>query len=132
MSEQDVQNTGGSPDSSGEPPLRHLRRWWGGGTADPSRRLIALNRTLATYPDNVSAYVLRGEFYLTQGLYEQAVTDFQSALRIAERQLETERWGMVEQVMRDRASIGLRRAQQASLQHRQQPLSEHDVYEDTR
>lgn len=130
--EQDGQNIGGSPDASGEPPLRHLRRWWSGRAVDPSRRLTALNRTLATYPDNVSGYVLRGEFYLTQRLYEQAVTDFQTALRLAERQLQTERWGMVEQVMRDRASIGLRRAQQASRQHRQQPLSEQDVYEDTR
>jgi len=117
VSQHDTQNTGDSPDSSGESPQQSPRRVWGARTADPARRLIALNRTIATYPDHVSGYVLRGEFYFTQGFYAQAVADFQAALRIAERQLHTERWGVVEQVMRDRASIGLRRAQQAEKQH---------------
>ncbi len=118
MSQYDTQTIGHSPDLRGERPQHSPRKWWRARTADPARRLIALNRTIATYPDHVSGYVLRGELYVTQGCYAQAMADFQAALRIAERQLYTERWGVIEQVMRDRASIGLRRAQQAEKQNR--------------
>jgi hypothetical protein len=54
--------------------------------------------------------VLRGELYYQFGLYELAAADFQQALVLAERQLETEDWGVVTQAMLERAQTGLKRA----------------------
>lgn len=129
MARDSQHETGGSSDDSGEPLLQ--RRAQRASAAGFGQRLIALNGMINTYPDSATGYVLRGEHYLEAGFYRQAVSDFQAALQIAERQLQTERWGIVEQVMRDRASTGLRRAQQNQQQHGQ-PLSEQNVYEDTR
>jgi tetratricopeptide (TPR) repeat protein len=81
-----------------------------GRAARQQRRLAVLNRALARDPELASGYVLRAELYLSAGQVDQAITDFSRALALLERQLDTERWGVVTQTMRDRALSGLEQA----------------------
>ena len=80
--------------------------------AQQVERLYALNVAIRHFPESPSNYVLRGEFYLEQGAYEQAVADFREALEQAVQEVEAERWGIVAQSMQDRAQFGLEVAQQ--------------------
>lgn len=82
---------------------------------DYLRRLDLLDETVIRYPQSPSGYVLRGELHLSAGLVSQAVRDFRQGLALAESQLYTEQWGLVAQVMRDRAREGLNQA--LSLRH---------------
>jgi tetratricopeptide (TPR) repeat protein len=77
---------------------------------DYLRQLAVLDETVARYPQSSSGYVLRGELHLSAGLIDPALRDFRRGLALAERQLYTEQWGLVAQVMRDRAREGLTQA----------------------
>ena len=75
-------------------------------------RLHSLSRAIEDAPETPANYVLRGELYLEVGEYELAEADFQRGLELAAAQFETSDWGIVAQVMRDRAEAGLASAQQ--------------------
>lgn len=96
------------------PAWQYLRRWLLPGeaerTGDYLRRLALLDETITRYPHSPSGYVLRGELHLQAGLIDQALRDFREGLVLAENQLYTETWGVVAQVMRDRAQEGLNQA----------------------
>lgn len=96
------------------PVWQSLRRWLLPGeaerTEDDLRRLALLDETITRYPHSPSGYVLRGELHLQTGLIDQALQDFRQGLVLAENQLYTEKWGVVAQVMRDRAQEGLNQA----------------------
>ncbi|MEM9950778.1 MAG: hypothetical protein AAF846_04205 [Chloroflexota bacterium] len=77
--------------------------------ADNQQRLSRLDQAIETYPDVAVNYVLRGELLLSMKLREAAKNDFKQALLLAEEQLETDRWGLSSQAIRDRASRGLHR-----------------------
>ncbi|PJF26491.1 MAG: hypothetical protein CUN53_07640 [Phototrophicales bacterium] len=74
-----------------------------------SRRLAALTDAIAANPDSAANYVMRGELFLRHGERELAYADFVKALNLAAAQLEADDWGLVEQVVQDRAEVGLRR-----------------------
>lgn len=74
-------------------------------------RLSALDHTITRYPEASAAYVLRGEIYLDAQFYGLAIEDFTRALALAEQQYKTSDWGVVAQAMRDRARVGLQKAQ---------------------
>lgn len=74
-------------------------------------RLIELNETITHYPETTAAYVLRGEIYLDAQFYDLATEDFTRAVTLAEGQYKTSDWGVVAQAMRDRARVGLQKAQ---------------------
>jgi tetratricopeptide (TPR) repeat protein len=78
--------------------------------ADYQERLDALDASIERYANAPSGYVLRGELYLEAGFYELAAKDFTTALELADKQLKTSDWGVIAQVMRDRAHSGLERA----------------------
>lgn len=74
-------------------------------------RLRRLNHAISQYPDSPANYVLRGELYLKMREYAQAAADFRMALSLAEGQYAARDWGIVAQAMRDRARVGLEKAQ---------------------
>lgn len=90
-------------------------------------RIRALDDAIALTPDAVSNYVLRGEAYLDAGEHTLARLDFEHALRLAEEQIEQRAWGVVAQVMQDRARHGLKVA--ASLE--QPPVSSYEKTDNT-
>ncbi len=67
---------------------------------------VAIERT----PNGATNYVLRGELYLRIHEYELASADFEQGLALAETEYESTRWGLVGQVMRDRALNGQKKA----------------------
>jgi tetratricopeptide (TPR) repeat protein len=73
-------------------------------------RLHDLDDAIARNPDEAANYVLRGELALETGQPELAAADFQRALELAHAAVEKEEWGLVAQVMQDRALVGLRSA----------------------
>ncbi|MCU0496629.1 MAG: hypothetical protein MUF87_04670 [Anaerolineae bacterium] len=92
---------------------RFRRRWFPTAaerTQSLTRRLAMLDRAIEQNGELSSGYVLRGELHLEAGLIDQAVSDFQHALRLGEAGLKSETWGVLAQVMRDRAQRGLERA----------------------
>ncbi len=72
-----------------------------------SRRLRELNVSIEYSPDSATLYVLRGELFLERKEYYLAQEDFETALEIAEAVNPEDGWGIIEQVMRDRALAGL-------------------------
>lgn len=74
-------------------------------------RLLELNETIRRCPETSAAYVLRGEIYLDAQFYDLATEDFTRAIALAEGQYKTSDWGVVAQAMRDRARVGLQKAQ---------------------
>lgn len=76
---------------------------------DCSRRLHELNERIAYTPNTPTLYVLRGELFLERNEYRQAASDFRTALDIADAFDPTTGWGLVAQVMQDRAIAGLQR-----------------------
>lgn len=74
-----------------------------------NRRYRALSGTIVEAPDDLVAYVLRGELNLQRGDYARAKADFGTALELAASVDDTKGWLVMEQVMRDRALHGLRR-----------------------
>jgi len=70
------------------------------------RRLLELNADLERAPNSLCQLVLRGELYLARGEQQRADADFRAALACTEGS-EGRGWGILEQVMRDRAWRGL-------------------------
>lgn len=71
-------------------------------------RLLYLNRAIEGSPDAAVNFVLRGEYWLEAGDWEQATQDFEQALELAKSALATSEWGYLEQALVDRAEHGLR------------------------
>ena len=70
-------------------------------------RFRELNGALEALPESITHYVLRGELFIKRGEYERARADFEAAVEIAEALDPNESWGLLEQVMRDRALQGI-------------------------
>ncbi|MEZ4668854.1 MAG: hypothetical protein R3E39_13175 [Anaerolineae bacterium] len=86
-----------------------VRRWLLPGRDDMMARLNDLTDAIAMSPETASNYVLRGELYLEMREYQLAEADFQQGYDLAVAQFETADWGVMEQVMRDRALMGLQK-----------------------
>lgn len=76
---------------------------------EANRRLRELNDMIAAQPDSLSHYVLRGELLAERGDSEGALQDFRRAVQIAEAVDLGATWGLLEQVLRDRALQGIER-----------------------
>lgn len=77
-----------------------------------SRRLHELNVSIEFTPDSPTHYVLRGELFLERKEYHLAKADFETALELADSFDAADGWGLVEQVMRDRALDNLKAIEQ--------------------
>ncbi|MEP7290610.1 MAG: hypothetical protein ABI835_02455 [Chloroflexota bacterium] len=73
-------------------------------------RLHDLNWAITAYPETAANYVLRGELLLRRGDLFGAIADFRKGFELAAEGVENEDWGMVAQVLQDRALAGLRDA----------------------
>lgn len=91
------------------PVWERLRRWFIPSRDDMMLRLDELTDAIALSPEAAANYVLRGELYLELREYELAEADFQRGYELAEAQFEAADWGLMEQVMRDRALAGLQK-----------------------
>ena len=80
-----------------------------------NRRIAHLSNAIEFSPDAPTNYVLRGELYMEMGEYALAIDDFRYALERAKEQTESEDWGIVAQVMQDRALQGLAAAERHTL-----------------
>ena len=87
-----------------------LRNRLGWGVNRRLRQLEDLFTAIAAHPDSFTNYVLRGELYLQMGEYESALADFEIAQKLASEHLAVDNWGLVAQVMQDRALVGLAQA----------------------
>jgi len=98
-----------------EPPQTFFGWVWASmmGRGYSQAMLQDLNAALVDEPDMLTNLVLRGEIYLKRRDYAAAQVDFKRALAVGERQLHQARWGIVPQVMMDRAIAGLHEAQRA-------------------
>lgn len=70
-------------------------------------RFRELSDKIEALPESITHYVLRGELFIERGEYERAKADFEAAAGIAEAVDPNESWGLLEQVMRDRALQGI-------------------------
>ncbi len=70
-------------------------------------RFRELSDKIEAQPESITHYVLRGELFIERGEYERARADFEAAVDIAEAVDPNESWGLLEQVMRDRALQGI-------------------------
>ncbi len=101
------------PEAASEPAeslWNRFRSFLGWGVDRHQRRLEDLFKAIAANPDSPANYVLRGELYLQMGEYELAVADFEIAQKLASEHLAVDNWGLIAQVMQDRALIGLAQA----------------------
>ncbi len=73
-------------------------------------RVGELTSAIERFPDSPANYVLRGEMFLEGGDNDLAVTDFETAIRLAEHKAQTADWGYIYRALADRAREGLRRA----------------------
>jgi len=71
--------------------------------AEQQRRLQELNLAIEWHPDAAVNYLIRGELFLEQKQYILAQDDFETALDLAEAQLQGARWAVAAQGIRDRA-----------------------------
>jgi tetratricopeptide (TPR) repeat protein len=81
-----------------------------GGANRNQQRLEDLFTAIAANPDSFTNYVLRGELYLQMGEIELAISDFETAQKLASEHLAVDNWGFIAQVMQDRALVGLAQA----------------------
>lgn len=86
---------------------QRFRQLLGGGSADIANRMQHLTQAIEDAPDSPVNYVLRAELYMKVREYALAQADFQRAYELADVQFELADWGLVDQVMRDRALAGL-------------------------
>lgn len=77
------------------------------------RRYRDLSGVIDESPDDLAAYVLRGEMNLDRREHERAQADFESAVELAAVLDDDKGWNVMEQVMRDRALYGLGAARDA-------------------
>ncbi|RMG81114.1 MAG: hypothetical protein D6712_16900 [Chloroflexi bacterium] len=66
-----------------------------------------LSESISLFPQSPINYILRGELYLEEGSYTLAAEDFNQALKLAQKQLNTQRFGITAQILQDRAWAGL-------------------------
>lgn len=66
-------------------------------------RLYALDAAIERYPDAPVNYLLRGEFWLEQGDFQQAQADFIKVCDLVTQALATADWGYIYQSYLDRA-----------------------------
>ncbi len=100
-----------APEQARQSLWQRLRRLTGMGRPDAAElemRLADLNRAIEKHPDAAMNYVLRGELYLEARDYQQASVDFEQALALASHEVSTADWGIIAQVVQDRALQGLR------------------------
>ncbi len=74
---------------------------------DREARLHDLNWAISAYPHAAVNYVVRGELLLAHDEVDAAVEDFRRALELAAEQVASEEWGVVAQVVQDRALVDL-------------------------
>jgi tetratricopeptide (TPR) repeat protein len=86
---------------------QRLWQFIGGGSADIANRMHHLTQAIEDAPESPVNYVLRAELYLKMREYALAQADFQRAYELADVQFQLADWGLVDQVMRDRALAGL-------------------------
>jgi len=79
-----------------------------------SRRLRELNVSIEYSPESPTLYVLRGELFFERREYHLARADFEKAIAITEKFDPEAGWGVMEQVMCDRALEGLTKIQRIS------------------
>lgn len=77
------------------------------GKAGLRAQLTDLNRAIAEAPNAASNYLLRGELLAKLGRYALAQGDFVRARELAHADAAESRWGLVGQVVQDRAVAGL-------------------------
>jgi len=70
-------------------------------------RLRELSGEIEALPESITHYVLRGELFIERGEFERARMDFEAAVDIAEALDPNGSWGLLEQVMQDRALQGI-------------------------
>jgi cytochrome c-type biogenesis protein CcmH/NrfG len=102
-----------TPEADSQPRVslwEWLRNGLGGGVNRRQRQLEDLFTAIASHPDSFTNYVLRGEVYLQMGEYELAMADFEIAQKLASEHLAVDNWGLIAQVMQDRALVGLAQA----------------------
>ena len=78
------------------------------------QRLQELEADMMDAPPSLTCHVLRGELLLELDECGAAQADFDAALELAEKFDPTAGWGVMEQVMRDRALQGLDAARRRS------------------
>ncbi len=71
------------------------------------QRLEAITAVIEADPDAAANYVIRGELYLESREYALAAVDFERGLELVERELAAADWGIFDQMLRDRALMGL-------------------------
>jgi tetratricopeptide (TPR) repeat protein len=94
----------------GESFWSRLRNLLGWGVNRHQRRLEDLFTAIIANPDSSANYALRGELYLQIGEYELALADFEIAQKLASEHLAVDNWGLIAQVLQDRALIDLAQA----------------------
>ena len=70
-------------------------------------RFRELSDMIEAQPASFTHYVLRGEILAARGETERAQADFEAAVAIADAVDPQQSWGLMEQVMRDRALQGI-------------------------
>ncbi len=90
---------------------QRIQRFFFGSFAEDVSRLTNLTQAIEDAPESSVNYVLRAELYMKMREYALAQSDFQRAYELAETHFELADWGLLEQVMRDRALTGLEKVQ---------------------
>ncbi len=90
---------------------QRVQRFFLGSFAEDITRLNNLTQAIEDAPESSVNYVLRAELYMKMREYALAQLDFQRAYELAETHFELADWGLLEQVMRDRALTGLDKVQ---------------------
>jgi hypothetical protein len=90
---------------------QQIRNFFFGGSADVTTRLNNLTQSIEDAPESAVNYILRADLYMGLREYALAQADFQRAVELADTQFELADWGVLDQVMRDRALAGLDKAQ---------------------
>jgi len=75
-------------------------------TGGADRRLAALDAAVQSNPNAPANYLLRAELYAQLGEDALALADFERAQALADSALAADRWGLINQALRDRAAIG--------------------------
>lgn len=85
------------------------------GRALYSQRIEALNDAIERFPTEPANYILRGELLLALNDHDAAANDFRLAIKLSAKQYERENWGVVAQILHDRALEGLRTAEKSAV-----------------
>lgn len=102
--------------------------WSGAGGAD--RRLAALDAAVQASPQAPANYLLRAELYARLGEDALALADFERAQALADSALAADRWGLINQALRDRAAAGAAAAARRLARRGNQPGAPVDADED--